>query len=144
MEETLAKWEKEANIHELNLSTEKLGLDRKRYKDISVQMSDIITLRTKLLGNEHPETLYSNAILAAIYRVVGKHKSATNIIKQVLATLESQLGDTNSARGHSQKDLYMLYASCVEEFGRIHLAGKEPEFALRAVERGSAVLSEYI
>jgi len=140
VEETITRWEREARVAELNLITEKLGLDRKKYKDISVQMGDIIALRTKLMGNKHPETIYSNAILAAIYRVVGKFTSASNIIKQCVSISEEMILDYKSSDQFSKKDLYMLYASCVEEYARIHLQMKDVDTALSALRQALSVI----
>jgi len=140
VEETITRWEREARVAELNLITEKLGLDRKKYKDISVQMGDIIALRTKLMGNKHPETIYSNAILAAIYRVVGKYTSASNIIKQCVSISEEMILDYKSNEQFSKKDLYMLYASCVEEYARIYLQMNEVDTALSALRQALSVI----
>ena len=142
--ETIARWEREAQVSDLNLITEKLGLDRKKYKDISVQMNDIITLRTKLMGNEHPETVYSNAILAAIYRVVGKCKSAANIIQQCVSISETMVLNYQPNEEYSKRSLIQLYASCVEEYARTSLQQKEATTALSAVRQAIGVVEAQI
>lgn len=88
--------------------------------------------RSNILGPTHPETLYCNALLVSVQRIAGKLNAASLLSKQTLSIIETQLRE-EQLDYNLAIDLHVLYASCVEEYGRILFAKKEYDAACLSI-----------
>jgi len=133
LEETIAGWENEIDLPNLDITIEKTGFEKKRYKDICSRLNDIIALRTKLHGNQDEQTILANALLAACYRVVGKYDAALNIIVQCQALTEAIILPQYQSRPTEDINGLGLFAAVAEEHARVLIAKKEVTQAITQI-----------
>ena len=105
-----------------------------RYNEAEVQFVEVLKIRRKVLGAEHPDTLTSIANLASTYRNQGRWKEAEDLDGQVMETRKRVLGTehpdtltsmnnlalTWKGQGHARKalalmeDCFRRRASCID------------------------------
>ncbi|KAF2808823.1 FabD/lysophospholipase-like protein [Mytilinidion resinicola] len=106
-----------------------------RWNEAEVPISQVLETSSRVLGEEHPDTLTSMANLASTYRNQGRWKEAEELFVQVMETRIRVLGDEHPSTLTSMANL----ASTYRNQGRWKEA---EELDVQVMETSSRVLGE--
>ena len=90
----------------------KLGvylLRDRRYNEAETRLLPVAEINTRLLGEEHPNTLKSMSNLAFIYQCQGRWKEAEELAIQIIATMKKVLGKEDPDTLSSINNLALIY-----------------------------------
>ncbi|KAK4667508.1 NB-ARC domain and tetratricopeptide repeat-containing NOD-like receptor [Podospora pseudopauciseta] len=92
------------------ISVEVLALRRDgRYKEAEKNYMEVLALRRDVLGDKHPDTIWSMASLATTYHAQGRYEEAEKIKVEVLVLQRDVLGDKHPDTIRSMASLATTY-----------------------------------
>ena len=81
-----------------------------KYEEAIPYAKQVLAIREKVLGNEHPLVATSLNNLAELYRVIGRYSEAEPLYKRSLEIREKTLGSEHPSVAQSLNNLAVLYA----------------------------------
>jgi len=73
------------------------------------QLNELLEINNRVLGGEHPETLYSKNDLAVLYKEQARYEKAEPLLLEAVEGRRLKLGDTHPHTFESMRNLIELY-----------------------------------
>jgi hypothetical protein len=84
-------------------------------------LEHVVAIRERMLAEDHPDRLASQAVLASAYQANGKVKDAVRMLEHVVAIREQVLSDYHPDRQTSQHALASAYQAKEQEKNLVSL-----------------------